>query len=140
MLRKVIVIEDDPWSQDFYKIFFKKLCDEVFILEDFDSIITEIENGDVDLIIMDINIKNTYWNSERLDGIKLSSIIKRRFHYLKIPILLISAYSFSGSGSNALADSLADDYFIKPICDYNKLVNKINKLVYSKDERQNINS
>ncbi|MBI5730146.1 MAG: response regulator [Ignavibacteriales bacterium] len=140
MLRKVIVVEDDPFSQDYYKIFFKKLCNEVFILENVDSIINEIEKGDVDLIIMDINIKNTYWNSERLDGMKLSNIIKKRFNNLKIPVLLISAYPISAFGDNVLADSMADDYFIKPIYDYNKLIDKINKLVYSKNERQNTNS
>lgn len=136
MLRRVIVVEDDPFSQDFYKIFFKKICREVYILEDVDSIIYEITKGDVDLIIMDINIKNTYMNSVRLDGIKLSRLLKEKYHYLKIPILLISAYPISAYGDNVLAESLADGYFSKPIYDYNKLVEKINKLVYSENERQ----
>ena len=135
MLRKVIVVEDDPFSQDYYKIFLKKLSNEVLILENVDSIMNEIEIGDVDLIIMDINIKNTYWNSERLDGIKLSNMIKRRFNYLKIPVLLISAYPISAFGDNVLADSLADDYLTKPVYDCDKLINKINKLVYSDNER-----
>jgi CheY-like chemotaxis protein len=135
MLKKVIVVEDDPFSQDFYKIFFKKLCSEVLILEDVDTIIKEIEKGDVDLVIMDINIKNTYLDSKRLDGVKLSNLIKRKFNDRRISVLLISAYPISAFGSNILADSLADGYLTKPINDYNKLIDKINKLVFSKNER-----
>jgi two-component system torCAD operon response regulator TorR len=136
MSKKIVVVEDDLFSQDFYKLFFKKIGMEVFILESFDSIITTIENHQIDLIIMDINIKNTFYNSVRLDGLGLSKIIKSRYGSLNIPILLITAYPISTFGENVLDECMADDYFTKPIYDYNLLVEKINKLIYSKNERQ----
>lgn len=135
-MRKIIIVEDDTFLQDFYKLFFKKFGSEIIILEDADEIVKEIENGGIDLIIMDINLRNTMLGKEKIDGIKLSRHIKRTFRHISIPILLITAYPISSFGENVLEDSLADDYLLKPIADYNKLVNKINKLVYADNERQ----
>jgi DNA-binding response OmpR family regulator len=135
MLKKIIIVEDDAFLQDFYKVFFKKIGGEVLIQENADVILTEINKGGVELIIMDINLRNTYLNNQRIDGIKFSRYIKETFRQVKIPILLITAYPISSFGDNLLEDSLADDYLVKPIVDYNKLVDKINKLVISKNER-----
>ncbi len=134
-LRKIIIIEDDAFLQDFYKLFFKKVGGETIILENADEVLKEIHSGGVDLIIMDINLRNTYLNSQKVDGIKFSRYIKENFYHLKIPILLITAYPLSSFGENVLEVSLADDYLIKPIADYNQLIEKINKLVFVQNER-----
>lgn len=135
MLKKIIIVEDDAFLQDFYKVFFKKIGGEVLIQENADVILTEISKGGVELVIMDINLRNTYLNNQRIDGIKFSRYIKETFRHIQVPILLITAYPISSFGDNLLEDSLADDYLVKPIVDYNKLVDKINKLVISKNER-----
>lgn len=131
ILKKILIVEDDAFLQDFYKVFFKKIGGEIIILEDGDEILKVISSGGVELILMDINLRNTYLNSHRVDGIKFSRYIKEHFNYLHIPIILITAYPLSSFGNNILEDSLADDYLIKPIVDYNKLVEKINKLVFA---------
>ena len=134
MLAKIIIVEDDSFLQDFYRIFFRKIGGDIIILEDGSKIIQEIENGNVDLVIMDINLRNTYLNSEKMDGIHLSRYIKLNYESMNIPILLITAYPISSVGDNLLAESMADDYLIKPITDYNLLIQKINKLVYEHTE------
>ena len=134
MLGKVLVVEDDLFLQDFYRIFFRKIGGTIVILEDGAKIIEEIQNGKVDLIVMDINLRNTYLNSEKMDGVKLSRHIKLNYGALNIPILLITAYPVSSVADNMLAESMADDYLIKPITDFNLLVKKINKLVYEHTE------
>jgi CheY-like chemotaxis protein len=135
MLGKVLIVEDDLFLQDFYRIFFRKIGGSIIILEDGLKIIQEVENGNVDLIVMDINLRNTYLNSEKMDGVKLSRYIKMNFTKKSIPILLITAYPISSIADNMLAESMADDYLIKPITDFNLLVQKINKLVYEHTER-----
>ncbi len=135
MLKKVIIVEDDVFLQDFYKIFFKKFGAEVLILENMDEILKELHLGNIDLIILDVNLRNTMLSSRRIDGIMLSQYIKRNYGHLKIPILLITAYPLTGFGGSILEKSMADDYLLKPIADYNKLVDKINKLVFDKNER-----
>ena len=132
---RVLIIEDDMFLQDFYRLFFKKLDGEVLIREDGSEIVNEIISGNVDLIIMDINLRNTLLNGKRVDGLYLSRYIKQNFPTFKIPILLITAYPVNSFGENKLEESLADDYLIKPITDYNQLVDKINKLVFAQNER-----
>ncbi len=135
MLKKIIIVEDDTFLQDFYRLFFKKIGANVLIIEDTDTIIKEIQTGEVDLIIMDINLRNTMLNNQRIDGAKLSRYIKLNFAQFRIPILLITAYSVSSLNESLLDESLADDYLLKPIADLNQLIEKINKLVFDKNER-----
>ena len=88
-----------------------------------------LREKNISLIIMDINLKNTYLNGEKINGIKLSGSIKRDDRFAKIPILLVTAYSPSVKGENFYQDSLAEDYITKPIIDFNLLINKVNRLV-----------
>lgn len=130
MLGKILIVEDDLFLQDFYRLFFKKIGGEILILEDGQKIIDEISNGKINLIIMDINLRNTYLNDQKIDGIKLSRYIKINFPNFSIPILLVTAYSQLSMRDEFLKDSLADDILVKPIVDYNQLIEKINKLVF----------
>ncbi|MEW6653536.1 MAG: response regulator [Bacteroidota bacterium] len=132
---RVLIIEDDTFLQDFYRLFFKKLNGEVVIREEGNDIINEIVSCKIDLIIMDINLRNTYLHGRRVDGIQFSRYIKTNYPSCSIPILLITAYPIITFGENKFEESLADDYLIKPITDYNLLVNKINKLVFTHNER-----
>ena len=127
--KKILIIEDDIFLQDLYRIFFKKIGAQIILAEDSDEILSLIDEGGIELIIMDINLRNTNLNSQRIDGIKFSRYIKERFHSLHIPIILVTAYPLASFGNNVLEDSLADDYLIKPITDYNQLIEKINNLI-----------
>ncbi len=135
MLGKILIVEDDTFLQDFYRLFFSKIGREIIILEDGNKIIQEIEKGEINLIIMDISLRNTYLNNNKVDGIKLSRYIKINFPSFNIPILLVTAYSNQMMNSEYLKDSLADDILVKPIVDYNQLIEKINKLVFVQNER-----
>jgi len=132
---RVLIIEDDSFLQDFYRLFFKKIGGQVVIVEDGMKVLEEIAGGDVDLIIMDVNLRNTYLHGSKIDGIQFSKYIKMNYPQLHIPILLITAYPVSSMGNNMLEESMADDYLIKPITDYNQLVHKINQLVFAQNER-----
>lgn len=127
--KKILIVEDDIFLQDLYRIFFKKIGAAMILAEDADDILELISEGKIELIIMDINLRNTNLNSQRIDGIKFSRYIKEHFGSLHIPIILVTAYPLASFGSNILEDSLADDYLIKPITDYNQLIEKINNLI-----------
>lgn len=127
--KKILIIEDDIFLQDLYRIFFKKIGATIILAENSDDILNLINDGEIELIIMDINLRNTNLNSQRIDGIKFSRYIKERFHSLFIPIILVTAYPLSSFGNNVLEESMADDYLIKPITDYNQLIEKINNLI-----------
>ena len=125
---KIIIVEDDPFSQEFYLLLFEKKGYDCVIEEDGDKLIKDIQNEYVDLIIMDINLRNTYFEGEKIDGVKLSRIIKQNEKLRSIPILLITAYSDSIVENKYFDESMAEDYIIKPITDFNKLINKVEGL------------
>jgi len=131
MSKKIIIVEDDPFSQDFYKFIFAKAGYEPVIIEEGERILETLKNDDIKLVIMDINLKNTYLNGEKTDGMKLSRVIKQDKQIAKTPILLITAYTASNIGKNFFEESLAEDFITKPILDFNLLINKVTKLIHT---------
>jgi len=127
--KTILIIEDDPFSQDFYNFIFRKAGLKSLIMEDGDLILLELAKLEIGLIIMDINLKNTSLKGERINGVKFSKLIKEDEKFKNIPILLVTAYSISTNGDSFFAESLADDYIVKPIIDYNQLISKIKSLL-----------
>lgn len=127
--KSIVIIEDDPFTQQFYKYLFSKTTYNTLIFEEGDRLAEMLENEAIHLIIMDINLKNTYLKGEKVDGIILSKYIKNNDKTSKIPVLLVTAYQNNPSANNYFDDSRADDYIIKPIVDYNELLVKVKFLV-----------
>ncbi len=129
MGKVILVIEDDPLILQFYKYIFEFEKLEAVISEDYIEIMNIIETKNVGLIIMDVNLRNTYINEERTDGIELSRIIKTDERYNNIPIILVSAYNLKVLDEESIAKSLADDFILKPITDYNGFMTKVKALI-----------
>ncbi|MGE5362974.1 MAG: response regulator [Bacteroidota bacterium] len=129
MNKKIIIVEDDPFTQEFYKYLFSKTSYQTVTMEDGDKLIENLGQEEVNLIIMDINLKNTYMDGKKVDGVILSRFIKQNEKFGNIPILLVTAYQKGIGNNNFLEESMADDYIVKPIIDYNDLLNKVNSLV-----------
>lgn len=129
MNKKIIIVEDDPFTQEFYKYLFSKTSYQTVTMEDGDKLIENLGQEEVNLIIMDINLKNTYMDGKKVDGVILSRFIKQNEKFSNIPILLVTAYQKGIGSNNFLEESMADDYIVKPIIDYNDLLNKVNSLV-----------
>lgn len=135
MDKNIIIVEDDPFTQEFYKYLFAKTNYKISIIEDGNKVIDKLGLNDTCMIIMDINLKNSYMDGKKIDGVSLSKCIKQMEKFSKIPILLVTAYQKNIGTNNFLVDSLADDYIVKPIVDYNDLIKKVNKLVENNGQR-----
>ncbi|MBU1101646.1 MAG: response regulator [Bacteroidetes bacterium] len=129
MNKNILIVEDDPFSQDFYRFIFKKAGYNATIMEDGDEILKLLRTEKIGLCIMDINLKNTYLLGEKIDGMKLSRIIKQDEVTAGIPILLVTAYSKSVTQNRFIDESLAEDYITKPIIDFNMLLNKVEQMI-----------
>jgi len=129
MEKKIIIVEDDPFTQQFYKYLFSKTKYQTTTIEDGDELIKVLDEDSIGLVIMDINLKNSYMNGEKVDGVMLSRCIKQNNNHSTIPILLVTAYQKGMGTNNYFEESLADDYIVKPIVDYNELLNKVNNLI-----------
>ncbi len=128
MKERIIVVEDDTFSQQFYKFLLEKHNYETFISDDVDAVLKELEIKKPVLIIMDVNLTNSYLDGKKIDGIDFSKYIKSLPDYKDIPILIITAHSYETEKRKILEDSVADGIFPKPIYDFNKLLNKIEEL------------
>jgi len=127
-MKSILIVEDDPFTQDFYSFLLKRAGFNLTILEDGDEIISKLQTDDFDLIIMDYSLKNSLLNGTKINGIQLTKHIKQNISKF-IPILLISAFSPDEKTNIFLEESLADDYFLKPITDFNLFLEKINRLI-----------
>jgi CheY-like chemotaxis protein len=129
MTKSVLIVEDDLLLHKFYKYIFERAGICPIITEDADDVINQLKNEKIHLIIMDINLKNTYLDGQKIDGIRLSRHIKRTAEFSKVPVLLVTAYSLSSRENSILDESLAEGIIVKPIVDYNAFLNTINKLI-----------
>jgi CheY-like chemotaxis protein len=130
-MKKILIIEDDIITQQFYTMFFKKRSLDCIITDNGDKIFDALAREEIGVILMDINLSNTYFNGEKIDGIKLSQLIKANSNYVSIPLVLVTASSLSSQIKKFLSDTKAEDIVTKPILDYNRFINKINYYIAS---------
>ncbi len=128
-MKNILVIEDDPITITLYKYILKKAGYNLFILEDGNEILSLLNDVEIHLIIMDISLKNSYLNGQKMDGIKLSSYIKGNSKYVNIPIIIVTAYSAKIEGDEFFKKSFADDVLTKPIIDFNLFISKIDRQI-----------
>ena len=127
--KKILIVEDDAMLQEFYKILFKRLGYNCIISENGEEIINHITDGNINLLIVDLNLKNTYLNSKAIDGVALAQYVKQNFYKLRIPILVITAYSANYFADDMIKDGSADDFMLKPIVNFDKLIEKVERLL-----------
>ncbi|MBK7632342.1 MAG: response regulator [Ignavibacteriales bacterium] len=130
-MKKLIVVEDDKITQQFYSMFFNKNGYDTVITDNGDKIFDTLLTQEVGLILMDINLSNTYLNGEKIDGIKLSQIIKSDERTKNIPLVLVTASSLSSQLRHFLSETNAEEIVTKPILDYNRFLTKINNYLAS---------
>jgi len=127
-MNNILIVEDDPMANQFYGLIFSKAGYNTIFSEDSEEIIDFIRNSSVDLAILDINLKNTYFEGKKTDGVKLCSYLKNTVNS-EIPVIIVTAYNTGVSFRDILDNSLADDLVIKPISDYNLLLDKVKGFV-----------
>lgn len=127
MNAKIAIIEDDPFTQHLYSHLMRRAGYEAFIMEDANLLIEKLNHENIALIIMDINLRNTYLNEEKINGIQLSKYIKTHEKFSAIPVILVSAFSMAAEKGNLLEESLAHHFINKPITDFNAFIDTIKK-------------
>jgi CheY-like chemotaxis protein len=130
-VKKIIIVEDDKITQQFYSMFFNKYGYEFLITDNGDKILETLLTEDVGLILMDINLSNSYLNNEKIDGIRLSQIIKSYEQLKNIPLVLVTASSLSNQLKQFLSETNAEEIVTKPILDYSRFLIKINNYLAS---------
>ncbi len=122
----VLIVEDDPLNfRVFVKILTKVAQLKVRGTEDVDEIIQMVNQKDVDIILMDVSLSNSFYQGCAVDGVRIAQILKSNPQTAWIPILLVTAHAMEGNAEHLLQKSLADGYISKPIMNYQNFVEKI---------------
>jgi len=129
MKKTLLIIEDDPFTQQFYSYLFPKDEFELIQTEDGSIAFEALEKGIVNLIIMDVSLKNTFYKNQKYDGLTLTNLIKKDEKFKDIPLIMITAYKKITKNSLNFEECTADDYIVKPITDFKMFLDKVRNLV-----------
>jgi len=129
MKKNIIVMEDDLFLKEFYAFVFNKVGYQSDLLENGDVFFQKLNSQHYDLIIMDLSLKNTYFNGNKVNGIDLSQLVKKNEELKGIPLVLVTAHAVDSQSKHLFDESMADDYIIKPISDIKIFVEKIDSLM-----------
>lgn len=128
----VLIVEDDPVNlRIFSKILIKKGGLEVKGTENVDEVITLAESGEIDVILMDVSLSNSYYQGEAIDGIAITKMLKANPLTANLPIILVTAHAMRGDKEKFLSESNADGYISKPVVDHDLFVSQIKSMIIS---------
>ena len=131
-MSRVLVVEDNSLVAKFYRLALERAGGyQVTCTEDVDEILRLIEAHGVDVIILDVSLRNCRYEGRAVDGLELARLIRERTPGRRIPILLATAHAMEGDRQRLLAASGADAYLEKPIYDPQVLISKVTALMGS---------
>ncbi|MFB2876934.1 response regulator [Floridanema aerugineum] len=129
-MKTVLIVEDDPINlRVFSKILTKRGGLEVKGTENVDEVMQIAQNGQADLILMDVSLQNSSYQGKSVDGIKITQMLKADPQTAKLPVILVTAHAMEGDRENFLKQSGADGYISKPVVDHQEFVDQIMALL-----------
>lgn len=102
---------------------------QVYITDEPAEIFRQCESGNIDLVIMDVNLPGSKWKGESVSGADLSRLLKTQPKTANIPVILVTAYALVNEQQYLLETSQADSFWAKPILDFELLLEIFNQLV-----------
>ncbi|HTQ45130.1 MAG TPA: response regulator [Polyangiaceae bacterium] len=119
-MKHVVVVEDDPHNATlFRKVLEKRLGCRVSLTESPGDLFRLARSGTVDLVVMDVSLRQSEWEGRAVNGISLCRTLKTHPATAGIPVLLATAHAMRGDAERLVAESGADGYVAKPVVDYN---------------------
>ena len=126
---KILLVDDDYLlAKGTAKLLERLSGHQVMIADEPAIIFQQCQTGDVDIVLMDVNLPGAYWKDEEISGADLARFLKTNPQTAYIPIILLTAYAMSNEQKTLLQASLADDLLTKPVTDYNALLGLMTRL------------
>jgi len=125
----ILVVEDHPLVAKFYRIALERTGGfRVEITEDAQRACSLVDSGEAALVVLDVSLRDTFWEGRPIDGIELSRMLRSR-SARRLPILLATAHAMAGDRERILSESGADACLEKPIYDAGLLVSTVKNLL-----------
>ena len=126
-MTKILVVEDDKFLSNVYRIKLQKVGFDVVIAIDGAEALEKIKSENFDLVILDLIIP-------KMDGFTVLSEIKSQEKYKKLPILVSSNLGQMEDINRAIKLG-ATDFVVKSDTSLDALVEKIKKIISSNDNQ-----
>ena len=125
-MKTVLIVDDDLINaRVFSKILTKRGGLSVKHTENVEEILKIALSGGADLILMDVSLSRSVYQSKSVDGIKITQMLKSDPQTAKLPVILVTAHAMEGDRENFLKQSGADGYISKPVVDHQLFVDQI---------------
>ena len=125
-MRTVLIVEDEPSNVIvFSKILTKRGGLAVKHTENVEEVMQIVDSGEADIILMDVDLRNSRYQGKAMDGIKITQMLKANPQTAKVPVILVTASVMEGDRENYLKLSGADGYIPKPVIDQQDFVAQI---------------
>lgn len=126
----VLIVEDEPINvKVFSKILTKAGGLVVRHTENVEEIIEIAQSGEADLIIMDVSLKNSWYEGKITNGLKITQMLKADSKTANLPVILVTANGVESDREYFLEMSGADGYIPKPVVDYQEFLNQIRGMI-----------
>ncbi|MEM7590030.1 MAG: response regulator [Cyanobacteria bacterium P01_A01_bin.83] len=126
---RILLVEDNiPLGKSTAKLIERLSKHQVQMTDEPKTIFELCTAGEIDIVLMDINLPGASWAGKEVSGADLSRLLKTQPETAHIPIILLTAYAMVSERKSLLDNSQADDFFSKPINDYAALIKAIEQL------------
>ncbi|MBI2267579.1 MAG: response regulator [Armatimonadetes bacterium] len=136
MKKRLLLVEDDVMNKKVIKLILERKGDfEVLLSEDPLEIFSLARSNEVDILLVDISLTNSFLDGKEVNGIRISRILKDDPLTSLIPIIITTAHAMKGDCERFLQESGADGYISKPIEDIPRFVGKVNEVLRNSSNR-----
>ncbi|NER21450.1 MAG: response regulator [Symploca sp. SIO1B1] len=135
---KILLVDDDHLlARGTAKLIQRLGGHQVAITDEPEEIFQQCRSGEVDVVLMDVNLPSAQWEDKDVSGADIAYLIKSDPRTADIPVILITAYAMLSEQQHLVEVSQADDFFAKPITDYEALLGTITKLQEARQQKVN---
>jgi CheY-like chemotaxis protein len=122
----ILIVEDNLENAELLRLFLERKGGlECRICVDGEEIVDLCESGKIQLVVMDVQLNNTYLKGRPVSGVELTCVLKSNPSTRHIPVLIATAHAMREQREEFLKTSGAEGYFSKPVEDYDRLIAEI---------------
>lgn len=127
---KILLVDDDTLLAETTATLIQCTgAHQVYITDEPTEVFRQCQSGNVDVVIMDVNLPGAEWEGKSVSGADLSRLLKTQPQTTNIPIILVTAYALVNEQQYLLKTSQADSFYAKPILDFDSFLEELNQLV-----------
>lgn len=124
----ILIVEDNVENAELLRLYLdRKAGFYSSICVNGDEVLRLCRDGQVELVIMDIQLNSTFVAGKSVSGVDLTKTLKADPRTERIPVLLATAHAMRDEREQFLKASGAEGYMTKPVEDFDALIAEIRR-------------